>query len=164
MRQFTLRNKEHLAATSPSRPAGFYTREFWAERIVLARTELEDGVAVRLVGRLHGAEPIALTVNFTQIVRGPMQACYLGYDCDGAQQGQGLMTEALRAAIAHLFDVLDLHRIMANHLVENVASARVLAKLGFAVEGRAANLLLIAGEWRDHILNARITPHWRGLY
>lgn len=64
------------------------------------------------------------------------------------------MYEALSEAIRFVFDELELHRIQANHLPENTRSARLLKRLGFEIEGRARNYLLIAGEWRDHVLTS----------
>lgn len=45
--------------------------------------------------------------------------------------GQGLATEAARAAVQHAFDVLGIKAIFAGHHPENSASQRVLQKLGF---------------------------------
>jgi [ribosomal protein S5]-alanine N-acetyltransferase len=45
--------------------------------------------------------------------------------------GQGLATEAARAAVRHAFDVLSVKAIFAGHHPENSASQRVLEKLGF---------------------------------
>ena len=45
--------------------------------------------------------------------------------------GQGLATEAAGAAVAHAFDVLGARAIFAGHHPGNVASQRVLEKLGF---------------------------------
>jgi ribosomal-protein-alanine N-acetyltransferase len=68
------------------------------------------------------------------------------------------MTEALRAACAYAFSGMGLHRLQANHLPENLKSAAVLRRLGFAVEGYARDFLLINGRWRDHILTALVAP------
>jgi [ribosomal protein S5]-alanine N-acetyltransferase len=72
------------------------------------------------------------------------------------------MFEALTAAIAFAFDVLRLHRIMANYIPGNERSGKLLRRLGFNMEGYARDYLLIDGEWRDHILtaltNAKLTP------
>jgi ribosomal-protein-alanine N-acetyltransferase len=104
----------------------------------------------RIVGR----------VNFTQIVRGPFQSCMLGYAIDAECQGQGLMYEALQAALEHAFVVLRLHRVQANHLPENQRSARLLQRLGFRVEGLAREYLYINGAWRDHVLTALTYPQF----
>jgi [ribosomal protein S5]-alanine N-acetyltransferase len=94
--------------------------------------------------------------NFTNIVRGPFQACHLGFSIDQAAQGQGLMQEALESAIDFAFTRGQLHRIMANYRPENLRSGQLLRRLNFEEEGRARAYLKIAGEWRDHILTFRI--------
>ena len=69
------------------------------------------------------------------------------------------MTEFVEAATNYVFAELDLHRIMANYVKENVRSARILEKLGFEKEGYAKSYLKIAGTWRDHVLTAKINPN-----
>ena len=102
--------------------------------------------------------PILGTCNYTNIVRGPFQACHLGYQIARADEGHGLMSEALRATNAFAFDVLRLHRIMANYRPENARSARLLERLGFVREGLAREYLFIDGAWRDHVLTALVHP------
>ena len=53
------------------------------------------------------------------------------------------MHEALQITICYAFEDLRLHRIHANHLPSNVRSGRLLARLGFAIEGYAKDYLLI---------------------
>lgn len=62
------------------------------------------------------------------------------------QWGQGLTTEALREVIRFGFDQLQLHRIEAGCAVENVASIRVLEKVGMTREGRKRQILPIRGQ------------------
>jgi len=50
--------------------------------------------------------------------------------------GQGLATEAAMAVIRHGFEAHDLHRIIASVDVPNVASVRVLEKVGMTFEKR----------------------------
>ena len=96
--------------------------------------------------------------NFSGIIRGAFQACYLGYHIDEAHQGQGLMQEALEAGIGYMFDSQNLHRIMANYIPGNDRSARLLERLGFEREGYAKAYLNIAGRWQDHVLTALVNP------
>ena len=84
-------------------------------------------------------------------MRGAFQSCHLGYQLDERAINQGFMTEALRRAIAFVFDELQLHRIEANVMPRNLRSSRVLAKLGFVEEGLARQYLKINGVWEDHI-------------
>jgi hypothetical protein len=61
----------------------------------------------------------------------------------------------LQAGIAEMFSQrVQLHRIQAAHLPENLRSAAVLARLGFEREGLARKYLYINGAWRDHAINA----------
>ena len=102
--------------------------------------------------------PVLGHVNFSQIVRGAAQSCFLGYSLDRRCVGRGIMTEALGAAIPLVFGQLKLHRIQANYVPTNERSGRVLRRLGFVVEGYARDYLFIGGAWRDHVLTARTNP------
>ena len=104
----------------------------------------------------HADEPMIGECNFTNIVRGPFQACHLGYSIDRRQQGRGLMQEALTAAIRFMFDEQKLHRVMASFRPENERSGQLLARLGFEREGLAKAYLKINGEWADHVLCALV--------
>jgi ribosomal-protein-alanine N-acetyltransferase len=160
--QYYLRNKENFAATEALRTSDFYTLDYWKEQASESFVEFKNDQAVRfcLFDQLHPDQMIG-TINFTQIFRGPFQACYLGYAIDKKSEGKGLMTEALVKAIQYIFDDLNLHRIMANYLPDNTRSARVLEKLGFVVEGRAQKYLFINGEWREHVLASLTNHSWR---
>ncbi len=60
----------------------------------------------------------------------------LGYAFGSAFWGRGLATEVGGALLAEAFGPLGLERVVAVTLPENLASQRVLAKLGFAPAGR----------------------------
>ena len=94
--------------------------------------------------------------NFTNIVLGPLQACFLGYSVDQDFQGRGMMREVAQAGIRHMFDSVGLHRIMANHMPGNVRSEKMLRALGFEREGYARSYLKIADRWEDMVLNALV--------
>jgi ribosomal-protein-alanine N-acetyltransferase len=159
-------NLEHLAPFSPTRPAHSLTVAFWRSRLAQDREDYRHDVGLRLYllprEGPFSSVPVLGTVSFTNIRRGPLQAAELGYGLDAHHQGQGLMTEALRTACAYAFSAMGLHRIQANHLPENLRSAAVLRRLGFAVEGYARDYLLINGRWRDHVLTALLAPEARG--
>ncbi|MBB3259756.1 ribosomal-protein-alanine N-acetyltransferase [Paraburkholderia bannensis] len=96
--------------------------------------------------------------NFTNIVRGPFQACHLGFSIAHDHEGRGLMRECLATAIQYMFAELGLHRVMANYRPENKRSAQLLNKLGFEQEGIARAYLKINGVWADHVLTSLINP------
>ena len=150
----------HLDRWSPPAAPAFFTEAFWRERLAVAVEEYQAGRAARFVLQAHGpvSGPILGTCNYTNIVRGPFQACHLGYQIARDQEGRGLMAEALRATNAWAFEHLRLHRIMANYRPENERSARLLERLGFVREGLARDYLFIDGAWRDHVLTALTNP------
>jgi ribosomal-protein-alanine N-acetyltransferase len=54
-----------------------------------------------------------------------------------------------------------LRRIMANYAPANGRSGSALRRLGFIPDGYARDDLRLDGDWRDHVLTALISPHWR---
>lgn len=146
----------HLDRWSPPVSPAWFTEAFWRARLERAELEWQAGSAARFVLQPHGPPDGAVigTCNYTNVVRGAFQACYLGYQVGRAHEGLGYMTEALGPLNAYVFRVLRLHRIMANHVPENARSARLLERLGFAREGLAKDYLFIDGAWRDHVLTA----------
>ncbi|MGE0481512.1 MAG: GNAT family N-acetyltransferase [Phycisphaerae bacterium] len=155
------RNRAHLEPLDPTRPPGFYTCEYWSKRAVTNLTEFFNDQSCRLMLLARDDDDrIIGSVNLSQIVRGPMQACYLGYGLDAEHQGRGLMTEALRLVIAYAFESLRLHRVMANYQPTNVRSSALLRRLGFAIEGYARDYLYIHGRWADHVLTSLTNEKW----
>lgn len=149
---YHVRNRTHLADAMPLRPTAFYTAEGWRQLCIAYRSAVPGERELQLV-LLTGQQVIG-TVGFTQIQRGALQACHLGYGLDAAWQGRGLMQWAAAQGIAFVFGPLRLHRVMAQYVPENVRSAQVLARLGFQIEGRARRYLQLNGVWRDHVLTS----------
>ncbi len=67
------------------------------------------------------------------------------------------MTDALRSVLPFVFETLGLHRLEAACLPDNVASERLLRKLGFQEEGYARDYLRINAQWHDHLLFALLS-------
>jgi len=156
---FFRRNEARLRPWDPPRPSGILEAPFWEAEAARAATDHLDGAVVRwLMFGPDAPDRVIGRINYTQIVRGPFQSCMLGYAIDGEFEGRGLMHEALQVALRHVFESLRLHRVQANHLPENLRSARLLQRLGFRVEGRAHAYLFINGAWRDHVLTALTYP------
>lgn len=155
------RNQAHLAATSPTPPPDFYSVAHWRARLARADEGFRaDRLLHCFVFEERGSEVIGV-VNLSNFVRGAFQACHLGYSIDRAHEGRGTMSAAVRLAIEYAFGPLNLHRVMANYLPENQRSARLLARLGFRIEGSAGAYLRIAGAWRDHVLTSLVNEAWR---
>ena len=108
------------------------------------------------------ALPFALTVDggfagqvtVTNIVGGSAQWGQIGYWIDQRHAGQGFMPTAVALVVDHCLLRLGLHRVEVAIRPENVASLRVVEKLGFTEVGYAPRYLHIDGDWRDHRLFA----------
>lgn len=74
----------------------------------------------------------------------------LGYWIRTDRAGVGFTTEAARALLSYAFATLSLNKVRADVAVGNVPSARVLTKLGFALEGTLREDRPIAGVYTDH--------------
>lgn len=158
---FHTRNFAHLAPNSPRRPEPFLTEAHWQHAITRDREDFAAGRSARLLLCLTpNPQRIIGAVNLNNITRGAAQYADLGYALDAEMQGQGLMQEAVRAAIAFAFGPLNLHRIRACYLPTNERSGAVLRRLGFVVEGYARDYLFIDGRWQDQILTSLINPDW----
>lgn len=156
---FFQRNQEHFKRFDPTPPGEFYTPVYWEKQILNTYHEFAKKSAVKFF--MFENNNIIGKVNLTQIFKGVFQACFLGYAIDLNHQGQGKMREALELAINYAFDVLNLHRMMANYIPTNDRSAILLKRLGFRVEGYALDYLKINGNWEDHILTALTNSHWK---
>jgi ribosomal-protein-alanine N-acetyltransferase len=81
---------------------------------------------------------------------GSLRSAHIGYWVDQEVAGRGIMPTAVAMATDHCFAV-GLHRMEINIRPENVASRRVVEKLGFRPEGLRPRYLHIDGDWRDHL-------------
>jgi ribosomal-protein-alanine N-acetyltransferase len=154
-------NRAFLKPYEPVRSEEFFTSEFWHIQIESNLLEFEHDVSLRLfLFEQKAPRDVIGVINFTQFFRAPFYSCQLGYSLAAPQQGNGLMQEALRTAIDHVFNDLNFHRIMATYMPRNQRSGNVLKALGFNVEGYARDYLQIDGKWEDHILTSRINSHW----
>jgi [ribosomal protein S5]-alanine N-acetyltransferase len=152
-------NREHLEPWSPVPPPGFYTEDYWRDQVAHRQKEYAQGLGARLfVHRKDDPGRVIGNLSLTQVQRGALQSCYLGYSLDAAEQGHGYMLEAVRGAVGFAFAELGLHRVVANYMPHNHRSGSVLRRAGFQVEGYSNAYLLINGRWEDHVNAAIVNP------
>ncbi len=157
--RFYVENREHLEPWSPVPPPGFYGEEYWRDQVIHRRREYEEGLGARMfMFALDRPSRVIGNVSLTQVQRGALQSCNLGYSLAADAQGKGYMVEAARAAVRFAFEELGLHRVSANYMPRNQRSGRVLRSVGFQVEGYSSAYLLINGRWEDHVNTAIINP------
>ena len=134
----------------------FTNRVYWAQRAV----KNGSGCPLFLIRKTDRSLIGAVTLD--NIRRGPAQAGTLGYWTGQAYARQGYMKEAVNSVVLHAFRKLDLSRVEAACLPENLPSRGLLENCGFKYEGVAQSYLQIAGRWRTHVLYASIRHDRRG--
>ena len=85
----------------------------------------------------------------------------LGYCLNDEAWGHGYATEAAHALLQWAFDTLDLNRVQAETDTRNVASARVLEKLGFQREGTLREDCVVNGDVSDSWVYGLLRREWR---
>ncbi|CAN5702536.1 GNAT family N-acetyltransferase [soil metagenome] len=157
---FYLGNKEHLEKTGPRWTSDFFDLERWRLQLEVNLDEFRTDQSLKLFIFEKQTDSIIGFVNFNNIVRRVAQYCNIGYSLAQNKQGHGFMEEALRHSIKYSFQVMNLHRVMANYMPHNVRSGNVLKKLGFTAEGFARDYLFIHGRWEDHVLTSLTNDNW----
>jgi RimJ/RimL family protein N-acetyltransferase len=85
----------------------------------------------------------------------------LGYCLDEAMWGHGYATEAAHALLQWAFDTLDLNRVQSETDTRNVASARVLEKIGFVREGTLREDCIVNGDVSDSWVFGLLKRDWQ---
>jgi RimJ/RimL family protein N-acetyltransferase len=116
-----------------------HAREFLSS--IAKENELRLSVRLRSDGRLCGG--VGLHPNSAH------QHAELGYWFGVPFWGNGYATEAAQAVVRYGFEHIKLHRIFASHFDGNLASTRVLQKLGMQREGCMRQHILKWGKFID---------------
>jgi RimJ/RimL family protein N-acetyltransferase len=114
--------------------------------VTLAALDKETG---RLVG------DFVLILRSVDHLRGEV-----GYVLHPDFAGQGLATEGARHMLHIAFDLLGLRRVIGRIDARNVASARVLTKIGMRHEAHLVQNELFKGEWTDEDDFAMLRSEW----
>lgn len=123
----------------------------------------DHSVAVTLDGLVIGTVSLELVDGMGQPGLPPRTEAQLGYIFDPAQSGRGYATEAVAAVVAHAFERLGVRRITAGCFADNLASVRVLEKIGMRREqhGVGDSWHATLG-WVDGYTYALLADAWRG--
>jgi ribosomal-protein-alanine N-acetyltransferase len=150
-----LRDVHHLQPWEPAAPGSWAERHAllsWPPQCVGLRAMARHGQALPFVITVDGRFSGQLTIG--NLVRGALLSAWIGYWVASDAVGGGVATAAAALGVDHCFGPVGLHRLEATVRPENLASRRVLGKLGFREEGLHARYLQVAGGWRDHLVLA----------
>ena len=88
-------------------------------------------------------------------------AAEVGYSLSRAHWNQGIMTEALACVLDFAFGTMGLHRVEAQHEVENPASGAVMRKAGMTYEGTLRGRLFNKARYVDVALYAALRDDYQ---
>jgi ribosomal-protein-alanine N-acetyltransferase len=161
--------------------AGFYLRHFSDPSIVeltafdapgnidKARQELlefcikpfEENKGIRWGVVLKGETELAGTIGYHQWVKAGGYHARVGYDLAAAYRRRGIMTEALTAVLRYGFETMRLNKVEACTDPRNVASIRLLEKLGFHQDGVLRESTYFHGRFIDEAVFSLLASEWR---
>lgn len=147
-----LRNEAWLRHWEPSSPHDWRERNSagsWPPLLSALRKAGRAGTMLPFM-IVYGGR-IAGQMNVSNVSRGALRSCSIGYWVDGAVAGRGLAPTALAMLIDHCFGDVGMHRVEIDIRPENGPSLRVVEKLGLRREGYFERFLDIDGAWRDHL-------------
>jgi [ribosomal protein S5]-alanine N-acetyltransferase len=138
---------ERWEATLPgTRPSGrFDTRSSIRSLLDADRDGSGMAFAIEVDGEFAGQ------LNVANITGGALASSTLGYWIARRFAGRGATTTAVALVTDHLLGAAGLHRVEVCIRPENIASLRVVEKLGFRYEGCRRRYIHIDGDWRDHL-------------
>ncbi|MGG0239528.1 GNAT family N-acetyltransferase [Bacillus rhizoplanae] len=145
-----LKNRDFFQTYTPLREDDFYTLESQLNRIRENKEKKDLDQLYSFGIYVIETEELIGNITLTEVLRGPLQSCYIGYSLDKNHNGKGYMTEAVKLVVSYAFDELKLHRIEAGVMPHNIGSIKVLEKSGFHKEGIAKKNVKINGRWEDH--------------
>ena len=85
----------------------------------------------------------------------------IGYTIIPSERNKGYCTEAVKIIVDYLFLSKDIVRIQAGTNPKNVASQRVLEKVGFKKEGLVRKSVFVRGKWEDGFLYSILREEWK---
>ncbi|WP_119080359.1 GNAT family N-acetyltransferase [Chitinophaga alhagiae] len=115
-----------------------------------------DNEGVHWAITLRGQPALIGTIGFFNIRKEHLRA-ETGYLLHPAQQGKGLMKEALNMVTDYGFNTMRLHSIEAVIDPGNTPSARLLEKCGFVKEAHLRESAFLMGRFWDAVIYSRLT-------
>ncbi len=146
---YYVRNEEYLKPFEPDRENDFLTIEAQKRFLSEEYRQFLNGDAVSF-GIFKGDQLIG-RVRISNVIYGVFKNAFIGYSIDEREQGKGYMKQAVKLACGYAFEFMELHRMEASTLLDNIKSQRVLLGCGFKKVGVSEKYLFIDGKWRDHV-------------
>ncbi len=85
----------------------------------------------------------------------------IAFTLSRSNHGKGYASEAVRCLLDYLFGELDLHRVRAICDAENLASAKLLERIGMRREAHLIENIWFKGKWGSEFVYAILEQEWR---
>lgn len=154
---YALHSNAHVLRYWDSPPWSEHRR---AGRFIAAcRQMADDDTGIRLAID-HAAE--ARFIGWCSVTgwNPDFRSARLTYVLDDSAWGHGYATEAVHVLLSWAFATLNLNRVQAETDTRNIASVRVLTKLGFELEGTLRQDRIVNGEVSDSFVFGLLRQDW----
>lgn len=141
-------------------------RTFLTNRIPHPYTEKDAAWYLNMISEHDGVDGLWRAIAVDGVICGNISIeqkedvyghdCEIGYTLLDEYKGQGVMTEAARQMCALAFEKLDIIRITGLADSPNLASRRVLEKVGFTYEGSMKNAVCKDGKIYDLVFYGKL--------
>ena len=157
---FYLRDQELFERYEPKRSENFYTIMYQHKllrceyNLAFKKTSIRYYIFLK-----EDPNTIIGTVSILDIKNTLYSSCQIGYKFSSQYQHMGYASEAVERIIDMVFHDLNLHRINAWVLPDNMPSIHLLQRMGFEWEGLCRGFLLLNGNWMDHLQYSLLNPY-----
>ncbi len=161
--------------------AGFWLRHFSAQEVVeftafegpadLAAAEAEieryctriyrEGTGIRWGIALKGGDELIGTLGYHGWIADRDRRALMGYDLLAEHRGRGIMTEAMRIVLAYGFKTMTLNRVEVRVDPRNVASIRLVERLGFHRDAYLHQSTRFRSKFVDDVVFSLLAREWR---
>ena len=130
------------------------------QKRIASRAIDDEGDMLGLAMVVRGTDELVGDV-ILRFVSAEHRTCEVGFIVHPDHHRRGYATEAGRQMLAIAFDHLGMHRVFGRTEARNVASARVLEKLGMRREAHFVENEFVKGEWQSELVYAILDREWR---
>ena len=156
---------EVFALQSDAEALRYWDSPPWTDRSAIARfldgcrQMAEDGTGARVAVERTSDQAFVGWCTFNSW-NPDFRSASLGFSFKRPAWGRGYATEAAQSLLGWAFETLDLNRVQAEADTRNSASARVLEKLGFVLEGTLREDCIVNGDVSDSWIYGLLRRDW----
>lgn len=155
---FISKDKELFSKYEAHHPSFFYSLSYQMSILKNEYNGFLNQVYLRYYVFLkNDPDTIIGTISFGNILPSPYMSCTIGYKFASAHHKKGYAYESIPIAVESAFNYLNMHKINAFIMTDNIPSVKLMEKCDFHQEGFCSKHLKINNIWQDHYLYSKIS-------